>query len=107
MLWSPLLKLLMGWLVIKKSQLQIIFNDPLNAEYWVHLVLSICDIIVSQKSSNGERKSHFFGWDNNFTRSLCAKKNFFVWALEMRILDVRGGEEFSLSELYSIVQKKA
>ena len=37
------------------------------------LKLSVSDIIVTQKGSNGEGKLHFFGQDSNFTFSLCAK----------------------------------
>ena len=38
------------------------------------------NVIVCQKGSNanGQRKSHFFGWDYNFTRSLCAEIH--LWA---------------------------
>ena len=39
------------------------------------LKLSISDVIVSQKSSNGDGKLHFFVLDYNFTDSLCAKYN--------------------------------
>ena len=46
-----------------------------NGVYWVDLMLSIRDVIVSQKPYNGEWKKHFFGRDNNFTCSLCAKKH--------------------------------
>ena len=35
--------------------------------------LHICDVIVCQKSHNGEWKYHFLGRDYNFTHSLCAK----------------------------------
>ena len=34
---------------------------------------SVSDIIVSQKSSKGDRKLLFFGWDYNFIHILCAK----------------------------------
>ena len=40
--------------------------------------LSAIDVIVCQKSLNGDGKLHFFGQDYNFTRSLCAKIH--LWA---------------------------
>ena len=43
--------------------------------YYKILKLSVYDIIVSQKGSNGEEKLHFFGRDDNFTNSLCSKLN--------------------------------
>ena len=39
-------------------------------------MISICDVIVSQKTYNGELKQHFFGQDNNFTCSLGTKIKF-------------------------------
>ena len=36
-------------------------------------MISIYDVIVAQKSYNGEWKSHSLGRDYNFTHSLCAK----------------------------------
>ena len=36
------------------------------------LKLSVSDVIVSQKGSNGDRKLHFSGWDNIFV-SVCVK----------------------------------
>ena len=47
-----------------------------NGVYSLVLNLSICDVIVSQKGSNGDEKLHFFGLDYNFTRSLCGKYIF-------------------------------
>ena len=47
-----------------------------NGVYWVYLMLSICDVIVSQKRYNGEWKKHFFGRGKNFIRSLCTKNIF-------------------------------
>ena len=40
--------------------------------------LSVCDVIVSQKGSNGNRKLQLLGWVYNFTRSQCAKIH--LWA---------------------------
>ena len=37
------------------------------------LKLSVSDVIVCQKGSNGDRKLKLFGWDYHFTRSLWAK----------------------------------
>ena len=42
------------------------------------LKLSVSDVIVSQKGSNGDKKLQFFGPDYNFTCSLCAKIH--LWA---------------------------
>ena len=41
------------------------------------LKLSVSDITVSQKGSNGDSELHFFGHDYDFTRSLCAKIHLF------------------------------
>ena len=46
--------------------------------YYNVLKLSVSDIIVSQKDSNGDRKPQFFEQDYNFTHSLCAKIH--LWA---------------------------
>ena len=43
-------------------------------EYFKALVLSICDIFVSQKPYNGEWKYYFFGWVN-ITIWKCSQKN--------------------------------
>ena len=48
-------------------------------------MLSICDVIVSQKTYNGEQKQHFFGRDNNFTHSLCTKITS-LWKYKNRAL---------------------
>ena len=37
------------------------------------LLWLVNEVIVSQKGYNGDGKLHFFGWDYNFTHSLCAK----------------------------------
>ena len=44
--------------------------------------LSVHDIIVSQKVSNGDGKLLFFGQNYNFTRTLCAKL-FTSWKVEL------------------------
>ena len=44
--------------------------------YFDGLKLSVSDVILIQKNSNGDRKLQFFGRDYNFTRSLCAKHIF-------------------------------
>ena len=44
-----------------------------NGVYQVVLKLSICDVIFSQKGSNGVGKLHFFGRGQYFTCFLCAK----------------------------------
>ena len=43
------------------------------SEFSLSLLLSNGDVIVSQKSSSGEWKEHFFGWDYNFTHYRFAK----------------------------------
>ena len=42
------------------------------------LKLSVSDVIVSKKSSNGGGKLQFFGRDYNFTRTLWAKHIFWL-----------------------------
>ena len=44
-------------------------SRPVLPEYWVMLHLSISDVRVIQKGSNGDGKQHFFGLDYNFTLS--------------------------------------
>ena len=46
--------------------------------YYDILKLSVSDVVVSQKSSNGEGKEHFFWREYNFTCSLCT--NVHLWA---------------------------
>ena len=46
--------------------------------YYNWVKLSVSDVIVSQKGTNGDRKLHFFGRDYSFTSSLCAKIH--LWA---------------------------
>ena len=51
------------------------FSFSYNRVYWVHLLLSTCDIIVSQKPYNGE------GETTNFTPSLLSlHKKITFWA---------------------------
>ena len=49
-----------------------------NAVCFELLKLSVSDIRVGQKGSNGDRKLHLFGRDYNFTCSLCTKIH--LWA---------------------------
>ena len=49
-----------------------------NGVCFFGLKLSISDVIISQKGSNGDRKLQFFKRDYNFTRTLCAKLH--LWA---------------------------
>ena len=44
-----------------------------NGACYDALKLSVGDIILSQKGSNGDGKLHFFGRDYDFTLSLCSK----------------------------------
>ena len=46
------------------------------------LKLSINDVVVIQKVSNGDGKPHFFGWNYYFTRSLCSKIQMSLFSAE-------------------------
>ena len=65
--------------------------------YFDGLKLSVSDIIVSQKSSNGDGNLRFFGQDYNFTRTFCAKIH--LCAKKQYYLNGQWGIHFFLEEL--------
>ena len=61
-----------------KSRIFIGFGYQYSEVCFDGLKLSVSDIIVSQKGSNGDEKLQFSGRDYNFTCTLCAKLH--LWA---------------------------
>ena len=60
---------------------------------FVKLKLSVSDVIVSQKGSNGDRKLHFFGRDYDFNCTLCTKLH--LWA------KIQSNGDYSQIHLYA------